>query len=62
MIGTVFRTPAIALRQLRRTSDGDFMSRTPHLRSVAGGFANATSADLHCAKVEDIPPVRAMAP
>ncbi|MDH3684924.1 MAG: hypothetical protein OEP95_01790 [Myxococcales bacterium] len=58
MIGTVFQTPATA----PRTCDGDFMSRTPRLRSVAGGLVNATSAGFHGEKVEDIPPVRAMAP
>ena len=60
MIGTVFQTPATA--QQPRMCDGDFMSRTPRLRSVAGGLVNATSAGFHCEKVEDIPPVRAMAP
>ena len=60
MIGTVLETLAIAPRQWM--CDGDFLSRTPRLRSVAGGLVNATSAGLHCEKVEDIPPVRAMAP
>jgi hypothetical protein len=59
MIGFAFQTPATAPRMF----GGDFASRAPRTR-VVGGLVNATSAGLHCAKVqvEDIPPARAMAP
>ena len=60
MIGIAFQTPAAAPRM----TGGDFVSRRPRTRTVAGVLGNASFAGLHCAKVqiEDIPPVRAMAP